>query len=393
MRVNRVAIVSEHASPLAKLGNSDAGGQNVYVAALADELARREIDVVVYTRRADAHAPARVELAEGVVVEHIQAGPPIPVARDALLPFMDEFGQRLGDALTSWRPDVVHAHYWMSGLASRPVATGLEIPLVLTFHALGSTKRRHQGAMDTSPRQRRACEVMLASSVSAVVATSNEEVRELFANGARPRIAEVIPCGVDTALFAPRATPAAPRRRIVSVGRLIERKGVDDLVRALQLLPDLQLIIGGGTADPADGDAARLSALARQLDVADRVMMTGPVDHQDVPALLRSGDVVACVPWYEPFGMVALEAMACGVPVVASAVGGLRDLVVDGETGLHAPARDPMRIAQAIRTLTHDSALRFRCATQGRQRALEYAWSSVVDSLLQLYERVIAEGA
>ena len=240
-----------------------------------------------------------------------------------------------------WRPDVVHAHYWMSGVASLDAAAQLRVPLVQTFHALGATKRRHQGSADTSPQARRWWEPALASSVAAVVATSADELEELRSEGARPRLTTIVPCGVDTTRFTPLTVRPGPARRVVSVGRLVVRKGVDDVIRTLPQLPEAHLVIAGGSTSPEDEDAGRLRSLAARLEVSDRVELIGPVDHEDVPALLRSADVVACVPWYEPFGMVALEAMACGVPVVASSVGGLRHLVVDQVTGLHVPPRDP----------------------------------------------------
>ena len=178
-RIERVALVSEHASPLATLGGSDAGGQNVYIRAVANELALRGVEVVVYTRRDDPHLPERVTLDSGAVVEYVDAGPPVKVARDALLPFMPAFGRHLARAWAGWRPDVVHAHYWMSGVASLDAAAQLRVPLVQTFHALGATKRRHQGSADTSPQARRWWEPALASSVAAVVATSADELEEL----------------------------------------------------------------------------------------------------------------------------------------------------------------------------------------------------------------------
>jgi glycosyltransferase involved in cell wall biosynthesis len=391
VRINRVAVVSEHASPIATLGSSDAGGQNVYVAAVADELARRGIDVVVYTRRDDPDVPRRVVFGSGAVVEHIDAGPRTPLARDALLPLMPEFGRQLARAWDAWRPDVVHAHYWMSGLASLGPAARLRIPMVQTFHALGATKRRHQGAADTSPPERRRCEPSLASSVAAVVATSEEELTELHAVGARPRLAKVVPCGVDTSRFAPIHPRPEHGGRVVSIGRLVERKGVDDVIRSLPMLPDVRLVVAGGSDRPGDADAGRLLNLAASLDVSARVAFIGPVDHEGIPELLRSAAVVACVPWYEPFGMVALEAMACGIPVVASAVGGLRGLVVDNETGLHVPPRDPARIAAAIRMLLDCADLRTALGERAARRAASYSWTSITELLLQVYVRVVEE--
>lgn len=391
-RIKRVAIVSEHASPIAALGSSDAGGQNVYVAALANSLASRGIEVVVYTRRDDHDAPDRVLLAPGATVQHVDAGPPVRVARDALLPFMGEFARRLAGAWSAWRPDVVHAHYWMSGLAALDAAAQVRVPVVQTFHALGATKRRCRGITDTSPPERSWCEPALASRASAVAATSEDELEELRAAGAEPRFATVVPCGVDTARFAPATPRPPPSGRVVSIGRLVERKGVDDVIRALPKLPGVRLIIAGGGNGSGDADASRLQAVAAGLAVSDRVDFIGPVEHEQVPGLLRSADVVVCVPWYEPFGMVALEAMACGIPVVVSAVGGLRHLVVDHGTGLHVPPRDPDGVASKVRMLLGDADLRVRLGANGAQRAISlYTWQRITDLLLQLYVRVVED--
>ncbi len=386
--ISSVALVSEHASPIAALGHQDAGGQNIYVAALAEEFGRRGIDVAVYTRRDDPALPRRVCLAQNVVLEYVDAGPPVSIARDAILPLMRPFGEQLRRAWRRWRPDIVHAHYWMSGIAALHAAAPLGIPIVQTFHALGATKRRHLGANDSSPLGRVRIETELASMVDAVVATSGDELLELRRCGARPQLAKVVPCGVDTALFKP-ATPHYPQgRRVVVVGRLVVRKGIDDIIRSLTRLPDVRLVVAGGSGKAGDPDAGRLVRLASQLGVADRVELIGPLKHNLVPGLLRSADVVACVPWYEPFGMVALEAMACAAPVVASAVGGLRETVVHGETGLHVPPRDPTRLAETLQTLLDDGGLRAQLGARAAARAASlYSWRRVADSLLLLYAR------
>jgi glycosyltransferase involved in cell wall biosynthesis len=384
-------MVSEHASPLAVLGGTDAGGQNVAVAALATGLAGRGADVVVHTRRDDLTLPRRVPLAPGVTVDHVSAGPPEPMAKDLLLPYMDEFAVELYRQWSAERPHVVHSHFWMSGYAAVRAARPLGIPVLHTFHALGVVKRREQGVRDTSPPQRIAIEARLLAETDRVLATCPDEVLELVRlGGDRDRIT-VIPCGVDVGHYTPEG-PAAPRTgrpRLLYVGRLVMRKGIGNAITALADVPGAELVIAGGP-DPGelhlDPEVKRLRRLAESRGVSDRVRFLGRVDRSSLPALYRSADVVMCVPWYEPFGLAAVEAMACGQPVVASAVGGLSDTVVDGVTGVHIPPRRPDLAAAAVRRLLADPGLRRRLGKAGRARATaNYSMDQVITSHLRAY--------
>jgi len=388
----KVAMVSEHASPLAVLGGTDAGGQNVHVAALSAALARRGAEVVVHTRRDDPALPARVDAAPGVTVEHVDAGPAEPIPKDDLLPHMDEFAERLRRSLLADPPDVVHAHFWMSGRAALAAARPLGIPVVQTFHALGVVKRRHQGAKDTSPPTRRREEATLAREADRIVATCSDEVFELVRIGADLRRVAVVPCGVDLGMFRPDG-PAAPRpsgaARLLVVSRLVERKGIGDVIAAMARLPRVELVVAGGppAAELAGiPEAARLAALAERVGVAGRVRLLGRVGRCDLPALYRSADLVVNVPWYEPFGIVPLEAMACGVPVVVSAVGGLVDTVVDDVTGIHVPPRRPGLLAAAVAALLADPERRATLAATGARRARRrYGWDRIAGSTLEVY--------
>lgn len=390
-----VAMVSEHASPLATLGGVDAGGQNVFVAALSRELARRGIDVTVYTRRDDADLPREVELCDGVTVEHISAGPPSPLPKDQLFPFMDEFAVSLRRRWRRRRPAVAHAHFWMSGYASLAAARELGIPVAQTFHALGTVKRRHQGGMDTSPPERLAVERHIAATADRILPTCSDEVFELLRLGADYDRLTVIPCGVDLGLFRPdgptEATPSG-RHRLLYVGRLVERKGIGNIVSALRQLPGMELVVAGGPEAaelPADPEYRRLMELAERYGVDDRVDFRGRVKREELPALIRSADALVSVPWYEPFGIAPLEAMACGVPVIASAVGGMIDSVVDGSTGIHVPPRDPDRLAEAVRTLAANPAKRREYGRHGADRARRlYGWERIGDETLAVYEEL-----
>jgi glycosyltransferase involved in cell wall biosynthesis/phosphoheptose isomerase len=391
----RVALVSEHASPLAVLGGVDAGGQNVHVAALAQALARRGAEVVVHTRRDDASLPRRVELSPGVIVDHVDAGPPVAIPKDELLPHMGAFARDLQRQWREQRPDVVHSHFWMSGIAALEAASALEIPVVHTFHALGVVKRRYQGEADTSPARRIELEREIVARADRIVATCTDEAFELMRLGADRSRVHVIPCGVDLDRFAPDgpAEPRTARHRVVYVGRLVERKGIGNVISALEEVPGCELVIAGGPPSSeldASPEACRLRALAERHGVADRVHLRGRVSRDDLPALLRSADALVTVPWYEPFGITPLEAMACGVPVVASAVGGMIDTVVDGVTGRHVPPRDPHRLAAILRELLADDGSRIAQGQAGARRTrMLYDWDRVAHSTFDLYEELV----
>ena len=392
----RIAMVSEHASPLAVLGGVDAGGQNVHVAALATALARRGCEVLVHTRRDDPSLPRRVALCPGVEVDHVDAGPPSEVPKDELLPHMGAFAEQLREQWADERPDVVHSHFWMSGLAALAAAEELGIPVVHTFHALGVVKRLHQGARDSSPAGRIELERDLARRVDAIIATCSDEVVELAAMGTPREAISVVPCGVDRGAFgADGPVEARPpgRHRLVAACRLVERKGLGDMLHALAALPDAELHIAGGpdvSQLALDPEAQRLRGLARRLGVEDRLVLRGRTSREDMPALLRSADVVVCAPWYEPFGMVPLEAMACGRPVVATAVGGQIDSVADGVTGVLVPPRDPAALVTALRSLLDDAERRRALGRAGIRRVRRlYGFESIAASTQAVYADVI----
>jgi glycosyltransferase involved in cell wall biosynthesis len=397
-------MVSEHASPLAVLGGVDAGGQNVYVGALARALAARGHEVDVYTRRDDPDRPEQVALAPGVRVVHVPAGPARPLRKDELAPWMSAFGAWLARAWARTpggrRPDVVHAHFWMSGLATLRAVRALPDPppVVQTFHALGSVKRRFQGVLDTSPAGRVDAERMLAGAVGQVVATCRDEVREIERMGAVPRDIRVVPCGVDLELFTPEGPARAAgavddgRFRLLSIGRLVERKGVDTLLAALAALPDCRLVVAGG-GGPEDPDAARFRRRAAELGVGERVDLVGAVARADVPGLMRWADVVVAPPWYEPFGMVPLEAMACGRPVVGTAVGGLLDTILPGVTGVLVPAREPAALTAALRGLLERPGPRELMGRAARRRAeAGYGWGRVAEEIESGYRDLVHAG-
>jgi glycosyltransferase involved in cell wall biosynthesis len=390
----RVAMVSEHASPLAALGGPDAGGQNVYVAQVARQLARKGHRVTVYTRRDSADLPDRVTLDDGVQVVHVPAGSPTPVPKDELLPHMSEFGAFLAQEWSLSPPDVVHAHFWMSGLAALAGARETGVPVVQTYHALGTVKKRYQGASDTSPPQRLAIEEAVGHDCARIIATCSDEVAELKAMGLDEDRISIVPCGVDPDQFRPaaRLRPAGARKRLLSVGRLVPRKGFDRAIRALAAIPDAELVVAGGPEAGllgTDPEARRLSAIAAEYGVADRVTLLGGVGRDRMPALMADADLVLSLPRYEPFGIVPLEAMACATPVVATAVGGQLDTVVDGTTGVLVPADEDYDLGPAVRALLADPERLARYGAAGRRRVLtHYTWDRVADGVAAVYGAV-----
>ncbi|GAA1707690.1 glycosyltransferase [Streptomyces yatensis] len=392
-----IALVSEHASPLAALGGVDAGGQNVHVARLAGALADRGHRVRVYTRRDAPDLPATVPMRAGVEVRHVPAGPARALSKDDLLPYMPDFGNHLEHEWRIAPPDVVHSHFWMSGVASLQAARALGLRLAHTYHALGTVKRRHQKDADTSPPDRVAWETKVGEGCDRVIATCRDEVAELAVMGLSPDRITVVPCGVDPRLFTPGGPTArrpADRALLVQIGRLVPRKGAAVSLAALRLLPDaVLLIVGGPPPAQADHDPEirRLRALARRAGVPDRVRFTGGLPPEQVPALLRAADLVLCPADYEPFGIVPLEAMSCGTPVVATAVGGQRDTVVDPATGRLVPPRDPVALAEAVAGLLAAPGVAAACGRAGRRRVLaHYSWDRVAAATESAYRDLLA---
>jgi D-inositol-3-phosphate glycosyltransferase len=381
----RIAMISEHASPLGL------GGQRGHVADLSTALAELGHDVRVYTRRDDPNLPAVVPMAERVSVVHVPVGPPRKVPPDLLLPHMGDFAQWLGEHWrdSDWMPTVAHAHFWTSGLAAVTAARQVGIPVVQSFHELAEVERSTVGP------SRAGYERALGRAVDRVVVQSQDEVRGLVRIGVPRTQLTVVPAGVDSDRFTPDG-PAAERDphrpRILSVGRLVERKGFGDVIQAMRYVPGAECVVVGGppaeelTADP---QAKRLRALAEQFKVADRVRLVGGVPARDMPRWYRSADVLVAAPWHEQFELSPLEAMACGVPVIGTTVGGLTDTVVDGLTGDLVPARDPRALGSALRRLVNDKVRRFAYATAALDRARQaYSWKRVAAQVGSVYQAV-----
>lgn len=410
-----IAMISEHASPAALLGGEDAGGQNVYVDEVARSLAGLGCTVDVFTRRDAAAAPEIMPWAPGVRIVNLPVGPARFIRKDDLWPMMPDFR----DALRQFairdgaHYDVIHGNFWMSGWVALELKRQLGIPVVQLFHALGTTKRRHQGAADTSPAGRIATERAIIGGVDRIIATCPNERRELIEDyEARPARLTMIPLGVDTELFRPVEQGEARRRIghglttddrvIVYVGRMLPRKDIRCVVRALTYLdrgqsasPVKLLIVGGESRAPdpaATPEIGELQRLAGELGVADRVIVTGKRDREELRDYYSAGDVMVTTPWYEPFGLTPLEAMACGLPVIGADVGGIAFTVRHGATGLLVPPQAPDALAAALRVLLADPARRACMGRMGRRRVVEeFSWRVVAERTAALYETVCAE--
>lgn len=388
-------MVSEHANPLAREGETEFDGQSRHVAELSAALVRSGNEVTVYTRRGRDDAPERVVTGEGYTVVHVPAGPPSHLSMNEMLSVMGEFGRYLEEEWEDARPDIVHAHFWMSGIASQLAARILAIPTVQTFHALGVMEHRFKVDTSSSPPSRIRLEQLIARGATRVVATSTEEVFELAHQGLPRSRTSVVPCGVDISVFTPEgpAEKRAMTHRLVMVGNLSPNEGFETAIDALVHLPHTELVIAGGPppGDVAADPEARLYARAESLGIRDRVHVVGAVPKASLPALLRSADAVVSLPWYEPIGLIPLEAMACGTPVVAAETGGMRDTVVDGITGRLVSSRNPLRLADTIRELFDDEVRRAGFGVAGADRArARYSWDRVATDTLRAYGWCVA---
>lgn len=407
----RIALISEHASPLASPGSIDRGGQNVYVHEVARRLAAAGHEVDVFTRRCGTEPPT-VLTADGVRVVHVDAGPPCHVPKEEMLPFMDEFAAGIVRfAREAGGYDVSHANFFMSGLASQQLRRAMGTPFVITFHALGRVRRLHQGGADRFPPERERIEERLAAEADRVIAECPEDAEDLRRHYRAERgKLRLVPCGVDASAF--HVVPRDIARRaigmpgdefiVLQLGRLVPRKGVDDAIRAVARLYDVhgvpaRLLVVGGDAERPDESAApelaRLRRIAREEGVPHRVTFVGRRDREALRLYYSAADVFVTLPWYEPFGMTPLEAMACGTPVVGSAVGGIKYSVVDGETGFLVPPRAPGLAADRLLRLQRDPELRAAFGRAGLRRArLRFSWDRVVDSLTRVYAELTGAG-
>jgi glycosyltransferase involved in cell wall biosynthesis len=403
----RIALISEHASPLATIGSVDAGGQNVYVGSVARCLARSGHHVDVLTRRDDPLSPPVVDMYAGVRVLHVPAGPPEFNAKEQLLQHMPAFASAAQRLFRHSGPyDVIHANFFMSGLVGLRLKWLFNTPLVMTFHALGLVRREHQREADAFPPARIDIERRIVRHADRIVAECPQDRSDLMRlyRARAPRVATV-PCGVDLGEFSPGSKAEARRRLglaaddfiILQLGRLVPRKGIDNVIRAVARLgPGLRaklLVVGGESAVPderATPEIGRLRGLALECGAAERVQFVGRRERAALRDFYVAADVFVTTPWYEPFGITPLEAMACGTVVVGSAVGGIQHTVVDGVTGYLVPPRDPEPLAGALAYLQANPAHAAALGRAGMRRVRStYTWERVSEELVDVYTSVL----
>jgi D-inositol-3-phosphate glycosyltransferase len=389
----RIGLVSMHADP-AEPPEAEIGEHHRYVGQLAGALQAAGHEVRVYTRQADPAAAGSVMTGEGVRVERGPGGP-AEALHDDLGPHAEEFSGWLADRWHGgdWRPDVVHAHYWLSGVAA--VAASREaIPVVQSYHSLGVVRRRWYGRAEPGSRERVRQERELGRNVRRVVAQSQAELGELTRLGVPRDLIDVVPSGVDTGRFNPKGDVApreSGRPRIFAVGRHSPIDGFEELIAALRWVPDAELVLAGGPAPERladDSRSERLRERAEEVGVADRVRLLGSLPSRSMPSWYRSATVFARTPRYESFGLPAVEAMACGAPVVAYAVGGLVETVVHRVTGLLVHPHDIRGLGTTLRRLLHSDVDRLAYADAAVDRAqVRYAWNRVAGELERVYLR------
>ncbi len=387
-----VAILSMHTSPLAQPGMGDSGGMNVYVRELGGSLARAGVPVRVYVRRWAADLPERVSVEPGLEIVYVDAGPP-EAAKEGLADHIDEFTDGVEADLLGSDVDVLHANYWLSAVAGHRLKHRLSLPLVATFHTLARVKAE---AGDLEPAARARAEAEIIGCCDAICASNPVEAEQLLEfYDADPDRIELVPPGVDHAFFSPgdrrgarRALGLNDRPTLLFVGRIQPLKGLSVAVEALSLLErsDARLVVvGGPSGEQGNAESQLVAELVTELGLHDRVTFIEPQPHHALSSYYRSADVVVVPSRSESFGLVALEAAVCGIPVVAAAVGGLRTLVDDGHTGFLVDGRDPAIMAARVDELFADQEMAALMGKRASAEASKYSWAGTAGRLRRLY--------
>lgn len=410
MAIQRIAIISVHASPLAKMGGRKTGGMNVYIRKLAQEFGRRGLLVDIYTRRTASDQPCvDTSLGENVRVIQVTAGGIQPLGPDDIYPHVCEFSAGVMAFTTrhNIRYDLIYSHYWLSGCVANCLKTTWGIPFIQMFHTLGQMKNRITPA-SSAPNQRISSEMQIVQWADGIVAATPAEQAQLrwLYRASRRKITIVSP-GVDLNQFRPLPHQVAktqlglPKNTnlLLFVGRIEPLKGVDTAIEALALIQDEQpqlleqvkfMIIGGNTDDPTDTEMNYLQDLVNRFSLGHVIEFVGAKDQTQLPVYYAAATAVVMPSDYESFGMVALEAMASGTPVIATEVGGLAFLIEDGVSGFLVPVRDPEALAHRMATLLYNPEQLQQMRVAASDQAQQYAWSTIADKLLEMFSQMRA---
>jgi D-inositol-3-phosphate glycosyltransferase len=412
----RIAMLSYHTCPLATLGGKDTGGMNVYVRELARQLGQMDIYIDVFTRSQDEHVPhISHDLGYGNRVVHVCAGPEIPLPKKELTSFIPEFVEGIFDFASSkgFKYDLVHSHYWMSGLAALSLRNEWDSPIIHMFHTLGLMKQRIARTEEEKEGEYRINgeRKVIEFSDCIVAATPAEFAQLQWLYKANPRKIVIIPPGVDPYRFYPIPMDEAKEfigipvndQMLLFVGRIEPLKGVDTLIQAMAILRDRSFfsdhpiclsVIGGDPGEEnknSNSEMDRLYELRQEYKVSDLITFLGKRSQDTLPYYYSAAEAVIVPSHYESFGMVALEAMACGTPVIASQVGGLAFLVQDGETGFTIPPDDPYALADKMMIVLRDADLRRNMGTRAAEFARQYAWEKIAARMVKLYDEVLSK--
>ena len=405
----RIALISEHASPLAVLGGVDSGGQNVYVTQVARHLAAQGYQTDVFTRRDDAELPEVVPCSHNFRVINVPAGPPTFIHKEELLQHMPAFTSFVEEQCRRNRYDLLHANFFMSGLVAADIKERLNIPFVITFHALGRVRRLHQGTDDHFADERFDIEARIVAEADQIIAECPQDEEDLIQlYQADPHKITIIPAGFDPDEFEPLDKALARNalglplneRLILQLGRMVPRKGVDTVIRGLSWLhrhhhiPARLLVVGGESEwpDPAlTPEIGRLQAIADEEGISDYVTFVGRRKRELLKYYYSAADVFVSVPWYEPFGMTPVEAMACATPVIGAAVGGIKFTVKDSETGFLIPPKNHQILGEYLALVFRKPEILNRMSEQAVSRVnQEFTWPVVTKAIARLYEAVCA---
>jgi glycosyltransferase involved in cell wall biosynthesis len=407
-----IALISEHASPLADPGGVDSGGQNVYVAQVAAFLAARGYDVDVFTRRDDPDLPEISGCPGGCRVIRVAAGPPRFVKKEELLPYMNEFTVNMMQYCSEKTYHIIHANFWMSGLVAVNIKRLLRIPFVITFHALGRIRRIHQSQADKFPDERFAIEDVIVRECDGIIAECPQDRADMitYYEADSAKIC-VIPCGFDPAEIYPVDKAIARRvlgltpdaAVILQLGRIVPRKGIDTAIRGFarfvreRSVNARLVIVGGATREPdpvKDPEIGRLQAIAGDEAVADRVAFTGRASRDELKYYFSAADVFITTPWYEPFGITPLESMACGTPVIGANVGGIKFTVKDSVTGCLIPPNDPRAVTESLCRLYDRPGVLKEMGKNAIERVNKmFTWEIVTNKIIGFYRKVVQRAA